>query len=169
MVTFGRRFGDRFTLLLTTGAVLEGELSGEGHTYDIAPGFLASLTGAYRVLGGPGKLGFATVTLGYGMSFAKTREVGGAREHESLSASDARLGALGGVTLFDALSPYAAARLFGGPVSWHQLGRDRTGSDRHHYALGFGASLAVAPSLSLSAEAILLGERTLSAGFSLSL
>jgi hypothetical protein len=168
-VTFGRRFGERFTLSLAAGAILDGELRGQGSVYDIGPGFLASLTAAYRLLGGPGKNPFLTLTLGYGMSFSETHEIGGAREDERLMAADTRLGALFGVTLFDFWSPYLAARIFGGPVNWQRRGEDRTGSDRHHYAIGLGSSFAVAPTLSIVLEAIPLGERTYGAGFSLSL
>lgn len=151
------------------GAILDGELRGQGSTYDIGPGFLASLTGAYRVVGGPGKLPFLTLTLGYGMSFTEAHEIDGAREDEALMASDARLGVLFGVTLFDFWSPYLAARAFGGPVNWQRRGEDRVGSDRHHYAIGVGSSFAVAPTLSLTLEAIPVGERSYGAGFSLSL
>jgi hypothetical protein len=143
--------------------VLAGRLEADGAGYDILPGPLVSVSGALRVLGRPSSGPFLAMTSAIGASFTRTRaDLDGQRAH--LTAFDFRIGALAGYLLFHRLSPYLAARAFGGPVLWHEQGEDRTGTDIHHYAIGLGASLAVTPWLAVRAEGIPLGERTLSAG-----
>jgi hypothetical protein len=66
--------------------------------------------------------------------------------------------------LWKTWSPYAIIRGFGGPVSFRQAGRDRTGSDKYHYALGVGSAVGLPWGLQAGVELTLLGERTLSAG-----
>jgi hypothetical protein len=159
---FGRRLGERNVVQLAVGAVADGELRGEGSVYDVEPGFLISVSAARRFLGDD--LPFLTVGFTYGMSFASTSELlpnGREGETASLSASDARMSLLFGYTVWDRWSPYLAARGFGGPVRWERAGEDRTGSDRHHYALGFGSSVALPEAFTLTFEATAVGERTL--------
>jgi hypothetical protein len=84
------------------------------------------------------------------------------------SAFDLRLGAVVGTTFFDRLSPYALGRVFGGPVYWRYQGAAVTGTDTHHYQLGAGLALMLARRLDIFAEAVPLGERSLSAGASVS-
>jgi hypothetical protein len=151
---------------LSGGATFGGWLEGEGRLYEVGPGWLASLTGAVRLLGAPDNLPFVTLTLSFGWTSAATRERGGALEEERISATDARLGVLAGVSLWDVLSPYLVARAFGGPVSFRQRGQDRVGSDKGHYTLGLGATVAIPGGFSLTSEALPLGERTLSIGVS---
>jgi hypothetical protein len=161
-----RRFAERLTAQLTLGGILDGLLAGQGRRFDVQPGFLFSLSGAYRFVGAPGDPLFATATLGYGMSFASTQEVVGG-ESVSLSASDLRLGVLVGTTLGETVSPFVAARGFAGPVGWELDGEKRTGSDRHHYAIGAGVVVNLQERLDLTVDASFLGERTLAAALAL--
>jgi hypothetical protein len=166
VASLGYRLSDRSAVALGAGAVLTGRLEGEGRGYDILPGPLFAVSGAYRALGRPSSGPFLALTLGIGASFARTRaDADGTREH--LTAFDARVGVEAGYLLFHRLSPYLAARGFGGPVLWRELGADRTGTDVHHYAIGLGVSLALTPWFAVRAEGIPLGERTLSAGATL--
>ena len=164
-----RRFGERFTVQLTLGGILDGQLEGQGRRFDVEPGFLASLSGAYRFLGGPGEDLFGTATLSYGMSFASTTEEVPDGQSVSLTASDARLGVLFGITLGDTVSPFLAARAFAGPVGWELDGESRTGSDRHHYAVGPGIVVNMHEQLDLTVDTSFVGERTIAAALALSL
>lgn len=161
LATLAGALGERTTLQLSLGAVLGGELSGERRSYDIEPGVVAGLVLAHRFLGAREHEPFVTTSMGYSMSFAGARERSGAREGSALSASDARLGALIGVTLWRTWVPYAAARFFAGPVLWEQDGLERTGSDRHHYAVGAGSTVMLNDRTSLTVDGTVLGERTL--------
>ncbi len=79
-------------------------------------------------------------------------------------AGDVRFSAVVGKTFFNALSPYATARVFGGPVFWQLDGRDITGTDRYHFQLGAGLSVSLPIGLDVFAEAVPLGERAFSTG-----
>ncbi len=79
-------------------------------------------------------------------------------------ALDLRLGGIVGVTLFDAISPYALARVFGGPIFWRYLGDSVTGTDVYKYQLGAGVALRAAKRVSAFAEGVPLGERALVLG-----
>lgn len=162
--SFGRRFGERTSVRLTLGAILDGELIGEGRAYDLGPGWLLGVSGAHRLFGLPEHPYFVTLGLSFGASSAATEERGGAGESERISASDLRVSVLGGVTLWRTWSPYAVVRAFGGPVKFNQLERERTGSDRHHYAIGAGSAVGLPFGLQGAVEYTALGERTLSAG-----
>jgi hypothetical protein len=131
----GRRFGERSVLRLTAGAILGGELAGEGFDYELGTGWVAGISGAHRMFGLPEQPQFVTLTLSFGASSAPIRERQSG-ESDRLAASDLRFGLLAGATLWKLWSPYALARVFGGPVTFRQGERDRTGSDRHHYASG---------------------------------
>ncbi len=162
-----RRFGPRLSAQLTLGGILDGQLEGQGRRFDVKPGFLFSVSGAYRFVGEPGDAVFATATLGYGMSFASTEEEVPNAESVPLSASDLRLGVLMGTTLGETVSPFVAARGFAGPVGWELDGKKRTGSDRHHYAIGAGVVVNLQERLDLTVDASFLGERTLAAALAL--
>ena len=171
-MSFGRQIDASMSVRLAVGAVLGGELAPErdtpfaGREWNVRPGWLVSASVARRWFGESDRIPFLTTTLAYGLSFAGTEEVGAPDERESLNASDLRLGVLFGMTFWDAWSPYAAGRLFAGPISWRRDGEDATGSDRHHYAVGVGSSLIIGEGFVLVADAAFLGERSISGGAS---
>lgn len=168
VASVARRFGERFTLRLSAGAVLDGQLHGEGFVYDIEPGPLLSLGGAYRLFGPPSDLHFVTLSLAYGMSFAESEDRA-TGERERFTASDARFGVMAGITLWERVSPYVAGRVFGGPVGLKQRGRERTGSDRGKVAVGIGVGSSVGRGVTLTTEAMMLGERSAALGVDVAL
>jgi hypothetical protein len=161
--SIGRRLGERTVVRLSAGAIFGGELRGEGRGYELGPGWLFSVSGAQRLFGLPERAEFVTLSLAFGASSTATEQWGGGAQ-ERLSASDLRVGLIAGVTLWRTLSPYALVRGFGGPIAFRQAGRDRIGSDRHHFALGAGSAVALPAGAQLAVEAALLGERSLTAG-----
>jgi len=164
-VSLGRRFGARSSVRLVGGAVLGGDLEGEGRRYAVDSGWLVSLAGATRLFGdGPGP--FAVGTFALGASRSPTDRSGGVSERQAITTTDARVGLEVGWNAWGIWSPYLGARAFGGPVSFRYKGEDHTGSDRHHYALGFGQSVRFAGRFQLGVDASLLGERSVSWGAS---
>lgn len=161
LLSVAYRVTDDFTLGLRAGAVLDGELRANGRTWDVRPGGVVSLQGEYRFFADP----VAPVTLSAGLalatSFASTKDLGGAGETSSLTAFDLRLSVTVSRTLLSVLTPYFSARVFGGPVLWTRDGADVTGSDRGHYQLALGVSVAPAPFLALSFEWAFFGETAL--------
>lgn len=59
--------------------------------------------------------------------------------------------------------PFAAARVFGGPVRWEIDGAPATGSDVHHYQLAAGTGIALGPVV-VFAELAFAGEQGAAAG-----
>lgn len=146
------------TLTIAGGAVLDGELAQPGIGYDIAPGWLTAVTVGRRWLGGGKNDFFLATSLTVGISFTHTESPTGVRT--SLVAQDNRLGVVVGRTVAGIWNPYIVARVFGGPVHWNIDGTDVVGSDRHHYAIGLGGSLAVAGAVDIVGEAAFFGERS---------
>ena len=155
----GRQLGD-YSVRGAFGAILSGTLATGGVEHDIGTGWLVTIGGSRRWVRG-NWFGVASLTAG----FSSTHTTAPDGTETDLSATDLRLGVIGGLTLWDRVSPYALARGFGGPVSWG----DATGSDKHHYQLGGGVSVAVAGGFSALVDVSALGERSLSVGVALSL
>ena len=81
-----------------------------------------------------------------------------------LIAIDIRAGLTVGKTFFEFLSPYVAARLFGGPIFWITEGRVVTGTDAYHYQLAAGVVVTLARRVDIFVEGVPLGERRISTG-----
>jgi hypothetical protein len=167
VVSAGRRLGAGLSFRLSGGAILGGDFSGEGRSYDLEPGWTASLSGARQWFGEPDKTPFFTTVLSLSASRARIVEAASG-DDVAISATDLRLAVLFGYTFGGVFSPYLVGRAFGGPVGFRQDGRDRTGGDRHHYAVGLGASVTLAERIDLLVDGTFLGERSLSGGASLS-
>ncbi len=164
---FGRRFGELLSVRLSLGAAFGGTLLADGRRYDVKPGWTASGQVSRRWFGEGLKVPFLVTSLSIGASRTTTEEQGGTGETSPLTAFDARLSLTLGVTAFDGVwSPYLGLRVFGGPVGWTQLGRDRTGSDRNKYVVAVGSLFTVAKNTSLLVDGALLGERGISLGVS---
>lgn len=154
----GRRLGERASVVLGGGVVTGGSLIGAGRRYHVGTGFVASATGGYRVFGGRDGEPYGVGTLSMGLSRTHASHAASG-EDEALGATDLRIGGELGITLFEHLRPFALARAFGGPVEFVREGEKRTGSDRHHYALGFGARSEIWRGFELGFETSLAGER----------
>lgn len=165
----GYRVDDRWSLQLALGAVVTGELVSHdsGARYAVDPGPVVALQGSAQILGkNPNNL-ILQATLTLGASFVSTSPRGASADNSaSLVAIDARLSLNFGATLFDRWTPYLFARAFGGPILWSQGGTDLGGTDRYHYALGVGTSIALPERVALFVDWAFLGERSLAAGAS---
>lgn len=136
----------------TVGAIVDGELRAPDGVFDVGPGGLAAVGVARQWAPGPW---FVTLTGSFGASVAST-------DDGAIVATDLRVGAMAGVTVAGRVSPYAAARGFGGPVFW----RGASGSDDHHYQLGGGVAAALPGGVTVLVDVSALGERALSIGAS---
>jgi hypothetical protein len=156
----------RLTLQASAGATFGGALHMADGDHEFTPGPVAAAGVAYRLVEGRP---FVLLTSLLSASAAHTRAVDASNHSTPYEAFDLRLGALAGTTLFDVLSPYALARVFGGPVFWHYQGRARTGTDVYHYQFGAGLALLLARRIELFVEGVPLGERALSLGVAIAL
>ena len=76
------------------------------------------------------------------------------------SAWDLRGGAMIGKTIAKHFVPYAAARVFGGPVFWRRGGASVVGGDRRHVTVGAGITVRLPARLDLTVEVMPLGEQS---------
>ena len=153
----------RLTLQGSAGATLDGQLTLSTGRYDLSPGPLVAVGGAYRLLQGTPFL-IATTTLAFSAVTTRLRATG----HDvGYQAFDLRFGVLFGATVWDVLSPYALARVFGGPVLWRYRGEAVLGTDVHHFQLGAGLQLLLADVVNLYVEGSGLGEQAVAAGAAL--
>ncbi len=142
----------RWTFSFGAGALLGGRLESSDESVVLGPGGLLSAGAAYALLKQDGAVPF--VVLGGSASGSAASAPGSA-----LISVDLRVSATAGYTLWERLTPYLTARLFGGPVFF----RGTTGSDAHHYQLGAGLVLLLPGGLDVSAELVPLGEQRVSA------
>lgn len=172
----GRQLGDAFSLNLSAGAILDGQLEGENSTHDVSPGWLVGAQLSRRWIGGNTRTPapFLMTSLGLGFSMTKTERSDLTQppaDSVTLTASDLRLGVMFGISMWDGFAPYLATRAFLGPVSWTRGGSSSVGSDRHHYTLGGGLAWNVTRGtggISLLVDGSFLGERSVSGGTSIS-
>jgi len=75
-----------------------------------------------------------------------------------------RGGVIVGKTFAKRIVPYAAARVFGGPVYWFRDGASATGSDRYHVTAGLGVIARLPKRLDVTLELMPLGEQSATAG-----
>jgi len=75
-----------------------------------------------------------------------------------------RGGVIVGKTFARFFTPYAVARVFGGPVFWQCGAGVDLGGDVHHFQVGAGLTLTLANRVDVFFEGIPLGERALSGG-----
>ena len=146
--TLGHFVTPRFGWSVTAGAVVAGSIDDA----DVRGG--ATLAGAVNYLAVYEKKRRPFVSLSASVGTALLR----ADDH-TWSAWDARGGAMLGKTVLGVLVPYAAARVFGGPVFW----KHDVGGDRYHVTAGLGLILRLPARLSFGLEAMPLGERSASA------
>jgi len=136
------------------------EASGEGAAHRVLGGAFAALSASVQLNHPWSWAPFLLATLEVSASHARTAAAGsGAGASVGLTALDVRVGLLAGKTFADAVTPYVAARLFGGPVWW----RGDSGTDVHHYQIAAGVTVAIGRA-DVHAELAPFGERRFVAG-----
>lgn len=154
--------GERSTVHVGAGVLTGGELRASGSDHDFDPGGLVFAGFTSRRRDADGLSPAVELSAMLGVTWAGTIERGTGREAD-YSAFDLRFGARTTWRVGDHFFPFAAARVFGGPVSWDLAEEDVTGTDVHHYQLALGAALRLGPT-ALFAEWAGLGEQGLSVG-----
>jgi len=140
-----------------------GVLDGEIEDRDIKGGGAVGAAFTYLPVYEKERRPFVAVT--GNASVALVRAIADDSETHSWLAVDLRLGGMVGKSFYDgALMLHTAVRVFGGPVSWRRANEDVTGGDRYHVTAGAGISIHPTQRLSLSIEAMPLGEQSYAAG-----
>jgi hypothetical protein len=158
------RPADAWTLSLSGGASLGGDLVVAKIRYELGPGPVGSLGLSYRILDGRDPyLPFVLASGAFSASTVPTEAQAPGSEEARMSAFDFRAGLVAGKVFLDAFAPYVVGRGFGGPILWERGGREVTGQDQHHFQLGGGA-LVTAGVFDAFFEIIPLGERAATFG-----
>lgn len=153
------------TLSFGAGVATGGSLTAHRVHYSLDPGWLVTASYARRLVDGAGSLPFVILGFSLGASGASTH-VSARRDSASAPfyAVDFRAGVTVGKTFFRALSPYAAVRVFGGPVIWKLEGKTALGTDVNHYQLAAGLVTALPRGVDVFVEGAPLGERAFALG-----
>lgn len=153
---------DRTQVRAGFGPVLDGRLDlpdGTRHDFDSGGVFFAG------VLHRTGQADGWTPAIDFSgtLGFTWGRTSGPDGGQSDYRAADLRAGIQASWPVGRNFFPYAAARVFGGPVRWEIGGASVTGSDVHHYQLAVGSGLALGPVV-LFAELAPAGEKGAAAG-----
>jgi hypothetical protein len=164
-LSFDYRLSDATTLSIGGGAGTTGFIATKGGRHDILPGWMVTASYARRLVDGYGAEPFVLFGISGGVSGGATRPFGSlSPESTPLYSFDVRAALTVGKTILGVVSPYATAKLFGGPVFWKLAGMPLVGGDRYHYQVGAGLVVALPRGMDLFAEAVPFGERALTAG-----
>ena len=168
LATYERRVSSKWTVQLAAGAIATGWLRENGNVYEFGPGWSAGISTSYRALDGRGAKPF--LLLGGTLAFAgaSTQAVNPDGPKIGYLAGDLRLSVVVGKTFFQALSPYAVVRGFGGPIWWQIASADVLGTDAYKFQVGAGLAVAMPWGLDAFIEGVPLGEKALSTGLGVS-
>lgn len=164
------QLGEANTISLGGGAGLGGLLRLGDVRYAISPGWLFTAAYSRRLLDGQGAWPFLLLGVSLGGSGASTRAetpmaiAPTMSSTASLFAFDLRASLTVGKTLFRVMSPYASARVFGGPVIWSTGQTTINGTDQRHFQLAAGLMTALPRGFDLYVEGAPLGERAVTIG-----
>ncbi|MFO0762852.1 MAG: hypothetical protein U0359_40820 [Byssovorax sp.] len=168
IATLDVRIDPQTTLSGSLGAGTSGLLITGGQRYEILPGAMIAGSFSRRLLDGRGAAPFLLFGITAAASTARIRAAAADTDPTprayGFHALDLRAGLTVGKTFAGVVSPYAAARLFGGPVFWQQRDRTLIGGDLYHYQLAAGLFASLPKKIDVFAEGAPFGERALTIG-----
>lgn len=150
----------RLRLQLSAGAGVSGQLGLPNGVHDFLPGPTGALAVSYRFLEDRPFVVLSGVLSAFSARTQRRADHASAR----YTAFDLRFGVAVGATFFERLSPYAVARVFGGPVFWRYQDKAIGGTDVYHFQLGAGTALRLGQRVDLFVEGVVLGEVGVSGG-----
>jgi hypothetical protein len=152
--TIGHFATPRLGWSITAGAIAGGSIEGR----DMGPGVTIAGALSWLPVYEKARRPFVSLSLSLGTSLAHGVTDDGSRAW--WSPWDLRGGVLVGKTLAKHFVPYAAARVFGGPVFWRRGGASVIGGDRRHVTVGAGITIRLPARIDLSVEVMPLGEQS---------
>jgi hypothetical protein len=161
--TVDYRFKPEWAFEIGAGSIFGGHLRSGAADYEFRPGVLVALGASWRVLDALDARPFVALTGQLAFAAASTRPSGTSASSTGYQAADLRIGAVAGWPLLEAVTPYALARVFGGPVWWEYQGASLLGGDVHHFQVGAGLLLRLGP-VDVFAEGVPLGEQAIVGG-----
>jgi hypothetical protein len=151
--TLGHFATPRLGWSVTAGALAGGTIEGR----DLGAGATVSGSLSWLPVYERPRRPFVAFSASLGTSLARAIADDGALHW--WSPWDLRGGVMVGKT-FGPVVPYAAARVFGGPVFWHRAGGGVIGGDRRHVTVGAGMTVRLPDRIDLTIEVMPLGEHS---------
>jgi len=168
MLSFEHPLKGHWTLEFGAGSLLAGFLETPTGRATFQPGVLAGVSLSHLVLASSGYAKPFILT-SFALAGVWSRTTGASSA--DYFAFDFSFDVATGIVLKvgrQAISPFLAGRVFGGPVFWHYQGQDVTGGDAYHYSLGPGLAFSFEHSrVGLSFGGSVFGEKNAKAGVSL--
>jgi hypothetical protein len=154
------------TLSWGAGASLGGRMIFDDVHETIGAGWLVTFAYTRRLMTGLGSKPFMLMSFSAGVSEASTYPTTPAPNPgtEPLWAIDVRAGLVVGKTFWRTLSPYGAARVYGGPIIWKYAGQTRTGTDEGHFQIAAGMVASLPKGFDLFGEVAPIFERGVTVG-----
>ncbi|NUO52093.1 MAG: hypothetical protein HOV80_24845 [Polyangiaceae bacterium] len=154
-------YAGKFTITFGIGGLALGSLVTERERYDVDAGWIGAAGLSWSVLSEDQDLPYVVLSalLGATRASVRSQTIDGPAGLGSYLGLDFRFGATVGKTFFGWLSPYASARVFGGPVIWSQGEASKLGSDRFHVQGAVGAVFILPEHLDLFIEGSPGGEQ----------
>jgi len=168
LATASRRLSPALSLQVGAGALLGGWLEDAAGRHDLAPGAVALAGLTWLLL--PPRDGGPFLAFSSALSLAAARTAAGpAGPGAPYRAADLSLAGSAGWPVGGWLAPYAAAKVFGGPVTWERGGAGVTGTDLHHFQVALGLAASLPRRFDLLVEWAPLGARAVTAALGRSL
>ncbi len=155
-------YAGKFTVTLAAGAFLNGSLDAGGAPYELGPGWLTSVGLSWRVLNETTDIPYVVLSTTLGGLGTRTMRND---ERGDYYGIDFRFGGSVGKTFAGWFSPYAALRVFGGPVLWVVNDETIVGTDKFHVQGSLGAVFLLPQSLDFFFEGSPGGEQGVFGGF----
>ena len=169
-------FSDRFAAEIAAGALIDGSLRLTGGKSlspirSLGPGWVGAASASWTVLKQDHFIPYVVLSGTFAATRTRVRAepTRGVGSRGSYLGVDFRFGATVGETFWNALSPYLALRVFGGPVILTDAGKPVLGTDKYHVQPAVGALILLGRGLDLFAEGAPVLERGLTAGVGLRL
>jgi hypothetical protein len=167
MVSFEHPLKGHWTLEFGGGSLLSGYIDTGIGRATFQPGVLADVSLSHLVLASSGYAKPFILT-SFALAGVWSQTIGAVTA--DYFAFDFSFDVATGIVLKvgrQAISPFLAGRVFGGPVFWQYQGANVLGSDAYHYSLGPGLAFSFEHSrVGLSFGASLFGEKNAKAGLS---
>jgi hypothetical protein len=157
---------DRVSLTIGAGSLVLGHITWAHGSRALGPGWLGSFSASFRVVDEKRIVPYVLLAASTSATGTVTRQrptdEPGARG--TYIGVDFRFGVTLGKTFARVFSPYIAARVFGGPVIWHERGTTMVGTDIYHFQPAIGAAFLLPAHLDLFVEGQPYFERGVSGG-----
>lgn len=164
-ISGGIPLNERWTMYASIGMILNGELNPEtGPDYNLKPGGFAAIGFEYNAIIGKGYKPYVDLSVILGVAMAETDNSDNKSKTDYIS-TDVRLDIRSSWKVNNRFFPFAAVRVFGGPIMWNIDGDDVAGTDIYHYHLSIGSAVKVGPTVAFL-EWAGLGEQSFKAGLS---